>query len=199
MSGKWTSWRAQFIPHWKLLGPGRGFRLACISLYLLVGSRHISSLILWVQLELAWISTFYSFHSFDRWPWSRIAFFLVKVKLQYPVKKIVKILKAKESSYHPPSKDIFKEIEDGKGRVNEMYIFSVFICVCYRIIYTFSWSNSISHDGEIYQGCRGIHMLNQAPLCAELTHYSFGVFFKLYVDAFPVIKIDERYKSSKIN
>jgi len=48
---------------------------------------------------------------------------------------MIKILKTKESSYYPPSQDIFREVEDGKGRVNEMYILSVFICMCYRTIY----------------------------------------------------------------
>lgn len=51
---------------------------------------------------------------------------------------MIKILKAKESSYYPASQDIFKEVEDGEGRENEMYILSAFIFVCYRIIYNLS-------------------------------------------------------------
>ncbi|KAM6412695.1 LOW QUALITY PROTEIN: dynein axonemal heavy chain 11 [Pluvialis apricaria] len=36
----------------------------------------------------------------------------INKQLQCPVQKIIKILKSKESSYHPASKDNFKEIED---------------------------------------------------------------------------------------
>lgn len=42
---------------------------------------------------------------------------------------MIKKLKAKESNCYPASQDTFKEVEGGKGRVNETYILSVFVCV----------------------------------------------------------------------
>lgn len=42
---------------------------------------------------------------------------------------MVKILKAKESSYYPASQNIFKEVENGKGSLNEIYILPTFTYV----------------------------------------------------------------------
>lgn len=42
---------------------------------------------------------------------------------------MIKKLKAKESNYYPASLDTFKEVEGGKGRVNETYILPVFVYV----------------------------------------------------------------------
>lgn len=42
---------------------------------------------------------------------------------------MVKILKAKESSYYPTSQNILKDVENGKGSLNEIYILSTFICL----------------------------------------------------------------------
>lgn len=57
------------------------------------------------------------------------------------VQQMIKISEAEESSYYPASQDFFKEIEDSKGIVNEVYVLSVFICLRYKI-----WQCPICHS-----------------------------------------------------